>query len=78
MRQETIFNNQWYEDTYMNTDTNHSKERFPYQLMGISSKWGSGMDTIIYMEEDGKGILISTPQRQLYFRCDESFVEGVE
>ena len=78
MRQETIFSDQWYEDTYMNTESNKRNERFPYQLIGTSSKWGSGLETIIYIEDDGKGILLSTPQEQLYFRSEDSLIEGVE
>ena len=34
MRQETIYSDQWYEDTYMNTESNKRNERFPYQLIG--------------------------------------------
>jgi hypothetical protein len=78
MSQETIFSDQWYEDTYMNTETNKRNEQFPYQLIGTSSKWGSGLDTIVYIEDDGKGILLSIPQKQLYFRSEDSVVEGVE
>lgn len=78
MSQETVFSEQWYEDTYMNAESNKSNERFPYQLIGISSKWGSGLYTIIYIEDDGKGILLSTPQEQLYFRSENSIIEGVE
>ncbi|WP_394234221.1 hypothetical protein [Niallia oryzisoli] len=77
LRQEEIYSDQWYEDMNM-TESNKRNERFPYQLIGTSSKWGSGLDTIIYIEDDGKGILLSTPQKQLYFRSEESFVEGVE
>ena len=77
MSQEEVFSDQWYEDTYM-TESNKRNERFPYQLIGTSSKWGSGLETIIYIEDDGKGILLSTPQEQLYFRSEDSFIEGVE
>ncbi|WP_428909971.1 hypothetical protein [Niallia sp. Krafla_26] len=78
LKQETFFLDQWYEDTYMDTEPNDRNERFPYQLIGTSPKWGSGIDAIIYMEDDGKGLLISTPQKQLYFRSEKSFLEGVE
>ena len=78
MTQETIYSDQWYEDTYMNTEPNKRSERFPYQLIGTSSKWGSGLHTIIYIEDDGKGILLSTPKEQLYFRSEDSLIAGVE
>lgn len=78
MGKETIYSDQWYEDTYMNTELNKKSERFPYQLIGTSSKWGSGFHTIIFIENDGKGILITTPKKQLYFRSEDSLIEGVE
>ncbi|HHW36271.1 MAG TPA: hypothetical protein GXX18_03115 [Bacillales bacterium] len=78
MKQETIYSDQWYEDTYMNAESNKRSERFPYQLIGTSSKWGSGLHTIIFIEDDGKGILLSTPKKQLYFRSEDSLIEGME
>ncbi len=64
---------QWYEEMY------HRKyERFPYQLIGVSPKWGSGIDTVIYVEDDGKGLLISTSDQQFYFRSNETFLQGVD
>ncbi|WP_040205318.1 hypothetical protein [Neobacillus jeddahensis] len=78
MSQEKIYSNQWYDDTYKNHELIDRKERFPYQLIGASPKWGSGLNTIIYIEDDGKGILISTPKKQLYFRSEESILERGE
>jgi hypothetical protein len=78
MRQETINSQKWYNDTYENMDTNKKSERFPYQLIGSSSKWGSGIHTMIFIENDGRGILITTSKNQLYFRSNDSLLEGVE
>ncbi|WP_238933413.1 hypothetical protein [Brevibacillus choshinensis] len=78
LRQEPIYSNRWYEETIMNTESNKRNERFPYQLIGTSSKWGSGLHTLIYVEEDGKGILLSAPKMQLYFRSKDSLLEGGE
>ncbi len=78
LKQEMIISDEWYEDTYINSESNQRNERFPYLLAGASSKWGSGLHTIVYIENDGKGILISTPQEQLYFRSEDSLIEGVE
>lgn len=78
MRQEMIHRDQGYEDMYLNNETNKRNERFPYQLIGTSSKWGSGLQTMIYIEEDGKGIIISTSTNQLYYRFEDSLFEGVE
>jgi hypothetical protein len=77
MKPETIYSNQWYEETYLNPESTNTKERFPYQLIGTSPKWGSGFHTIIYLEEDGRGILLSTSKKQLYFRSEDSLnMEG--
>lgn len=78
MRKETIYSDEWYRDTYMNAEPNQRNERFPYQLIGTSSKWGSGLQSIIFIEDDGKGMLLSTPQQQIYFRSDRSLIEGVD
>lgn len=76
MRQEAIYSDQWYRESYMNTEPNKSNERFPYQLIGTSSKWGSGIHTLVYIEDDGKGILVSTPKKELYFRSTDSLLQG--
>jgi hypothetical protein len=78
MKQETIYSNQWYEETFMNAESNNKMERFPFQLIGTSPKWGSGFQTIIYLEEDGKGILLSTQNKQLYFRSENSLIKEGE
>lgn len=51
-------------------------ERFPYILLGASPKWGSGYESTIYIESDGKGMLISTEKEQYYFRSSESILKG--
>ena len=78
LRQETIYSDQWYTETYMNAESTIRNERFPYQLIDTKAKWGSGLNTIIYIEDDGKGILISTPKNQLYFRSEDSVIKVVE
>jgi hypothetical protein len=78
MKKEQIYSNQWYEELYMSADSTNRHERFPYQLIGTFSKWGSGFHSVIYIEEDGKGILLSTQKKQLYFRSEESMIEGSE
>jgi hypothetical protein len=79
MKQETIYSDQWYEDTYLNRgEINEKDERFPYQLVGTSAAWGSGLHFVIFIEDDGKGVLITTAENQLYFRFGNSIIEGVE
>jgi hypothetical protein len=74
LRQETFNSEQWYSEPYL--DKKSKNEQFPYQLTGTASKWGSGLETIVYIENDGKGILVSTPKKQLYFRFQDSIIEG--
>ncbi|MFF2448820.1 hypothetical protein ACFVSW_17150 [Neobacillus sp. NPDC058068] len=76
MRQETSYSEEWYEETYKGADSKKINERFPYQLSGTLSKWGSGVKVIIYVEADGKGILVTAPNKQLYFRCKDSLLKG--
>lgn len=76
MRQEAIYSDQWYKETYMDSLSSKRNERFPYLLIGTSSKWGSGIHTLVYIEDDGKGILLSTPKEDLYFRSNDSLLQG--
>jgi hypothetical protein len=78
MKQEKIYSEQWYYKMYEEPETINREERFPYQLIGTSSKWGSGYHSIIYIEDDGKGLLIQTSKNQLYFRLIESILEEGE
>ncbi|MEH7225156.1 hypothetical protein V7112_15210 [Bacillus sp. JJ1566] len=78
MKITEFFSDIWYEETYMLGEPNTRKERFPYQVVGIQGKWGSNLHTTIFIEEDGKGLLIATSKKQYYFRSDDSFLEGVK
>ncbi|MFD1739472.1 hypothetical protein ACFSCX_23605 [Bacillus salitolerans] len=71
---DRIMNQQWYEETYMNAESNNRRERFPYLLANSKPKWGSGIHCTIYIEDDGKGILIGTAKQQLYFRSERSIL----
>lgn len=65
----------WYEEV---GGRSSNPERFPYQLVGTTGKWGSGLNPDIYMEQDGKGILISTRKTQYYYRFPETVLEEEE
>ncbi|MDX8365436.1 hypothetical protein [Cytobacillus sp. IB215665] len=69
---------EWYESRYLRVDENDRKERFPYLLLDTKPQWGSGLLTMIYIEENGKGLLISTPEKQLYFHSTKSIFERGE
>ncbi|MEK4484221.1 hypothetical protein MHH81_01285 [Psychrobacillus sp. FSL H8-0484] len=74
MSQEMIYSDEWYNETYMYAEPNRRNERFPYMLVNTSPKWGSGLQTSIYVEGDGKGLLISTPKKNIYFRSEDSLL----
>ncbi|WP_407268281.1 hypothetical protein [Radiobacillus sp. PE A8.2] len=76
MEQEEIYSDQWYGEMTRNIDTAAIDERFPYQLTGSSAKFGSGVVRVIYVEKDGRGLLITTPKGQYYFRSDDSLFRG--
>ncbi|MGE7604075.1 hypothetical protein ACQKL5_16515 [Peribacillus sp. NPDC097675] len=64
----------WY---YEINEKNGYKERFPYLLTGTVPEKGSGLKTVIYVERDGKGFLITPNKgRQVYFRSEESVLSG--
>lgn len=66
---------EWYNNMF-STESNKREERFPYQLKGISSKRGSGIPVLIYVERDGKGLLVDSMDKQRYFRSNESILKG--
>ncbi|MGG3560566.1 hypothetical protein ABES03_02860 [Neobacillus rhizosphaerae] len=68
---------EWYNEieSVGGEDTKRN-EKFPYQITGFTPKWGSNLHAVIYIEADGKGLLISTPKKQLYFRSKESLFMG--
>ncbi|OIK10472.1 hypothetical protein BIV60_20995 [Bacillus sp. MUM 116] len=73
MKQGNIYSEQWY---YSMVDSKKKDERFPYQLIGSSPKFGIDLKTIVYVEKDGKGLLIVTPYEQFYFRSQNSLLRG--
>ncbi|MFJ8065406.1 hypothetical protein ACIQYS_12315 [Psychrobacillus sp. NPDC096426] len=75
LKTKTFFSNEWYNETYMEAGADKRKERFPYLLINTLPKWGSGLGAAIYIEKDGKGLLIATPKKQYYFQSDESLIE---
>ncbi|WP_019412943.1 hypothetical protein [Paenisporosarcina sp. TG20] len=58
LKEEPVRSHEWYNETDMYDPDKEVIERFPYQLVGFKPKWGSGLNTIVYIEKDGKGLLI--------------------
>ncbi|MBB4824988.1 hypothetical protein HNO89_002214 [Sporosarcina luteola] len=75
---EGVFNDKWYEDLNLNSEPQESKERFPYMLVGSVPKWGSGVRPVVFVEQDGKGILVTMQKEQYYFRMAQSVMDKGE
>ena len=72
---EQPVNTDWYYESV--GDDRVEVERFPYILANIAPKWGSQAKATIYVEKDGKGLLIASPTKHLYYRLDESILQEV-
>lgn len=79
MREAKINGHQWYLDIHdMKVNEQEVIEKFPYMLVGVKGKWGSGYDSLIYVENDGKGLLITNDNKQYYYRFEQSVVTEVK
>ena len=76
-QEERVLNDQWHMNMFL-MEPDEREERIPYLLVGTSTKWGSGLETMIFLEDDGKGILVLTSEKQLYLRSTDSLIEEVE
>lgn len=75
LNEEPVRSYDWYYEIDQYNQDKEVIERFPYQLVGFKPKWGSGLNTIVYIEKDGKGLLLSTATKQLYFRSEHSLIK---
>ena len=75
-KEEPMNTSNWYEDTLF-SEEEPSKERFPYVLYGAESKKYSAVDSTVFVEYDGQGVLVMAGDEQFYFRTSEPFVEEV-
>ncbi|WP_196121305.1 hypothetical protein [Anaerobacillus alkaliphilus] len=75
-REEPVVSVEWYQQHIFDDEPHEREEQFPYQLAGTQPKWGSGLPTMIYVEKDGKGILVDSSEKQRYFRSDQSILKG--
>ena len=74
-KKQTLMNMDWYYESV--GDDRVEVERFPYILANVTPKWGSNATATIYVEKDGKGLLIAAPTKHLYYRLDESILQEV-
>jgi hypothetical protein len=70
--EEPLRSEDWYGES--TTEATVVSERFPYQLIGAEAKFGSDLHAAIYVENDGKGLLLQTPQSHYYFRSQQSLL----
>ncbi|SES63520.1 hypothetical protein SAMN05216389_101176 [Oceanobacillus limi] len=75
MERDTIYSEIWYQQADSDMESREVDERFPYLLTGVQPKWGSGAEALIYVEEDGKGLLLTTLENQYYFRSEDALIE---
>ncbi|WP_096154981.1 hypothetical protein [Bacillus sp. FJAT-45066] len=68
MKKTEMYSERWYRSTYINDE---KMERFPYLLTGTLAKSGSGLTPLIFLDADGKGLLISYGTEQVYFQSKE-------
>lgn len=67
---------EWYNELAFQEPTDR-QEKFPYLLLGTTARWGSGYKPTVFLERDGKGLLITTEKKQLYFRTPQSLLSEV-
>ncbi|KIL50881.1 hypothetical protein [Jeotgalibacillus campisalis] len=76
--QQAVQSEEWYYDTVMDHEMEDRNERFPYQLAEVSAKWGSGFSPLVFIEEDGQGIVVMKEAEQKYFRLEHSILQRGE
>lgn len=74
-KKQPFGNMDWYYESI--GDERVEVERFPYILANVEPKWGSQAYATIYVEKDGKGLLIAAPTKHLYYRLDASILQEV-
>lgn len=77
MEEKEFFSTVSYEEMYMN-DPFERNERFPYILVNSKSKWGSGIHSVIYIEYDYKGLVVTSENGSIYFRSNKSLLREGE
>ncbi|RIX48715.1 hypothetical protein D3P08_23755 [Paenibacillus nanensis] len=66
----------WYYQSKFEHEPYYQHERFPYALVGAKPSWGSGLRAVVYIEMDGKGLLIAAADRSYYFRSEKPLING--
>lgn len=75
LQSATITGLEWHRESVLESGSYYQKERFPYVLLGALPRWGSGLDSVVYIQDDGRGLLITTPNQNYYYLSKESFID---
>ncbi|WP_107839329.1 hypothetical protein [Metasolibacillus meyeri] len=67
----------WYNESVFGEGP-RVKEKFPYLLLGTQAKVGSGMQPTIFVEQNGKGLLVTNKGKQFYFSLEDSIIREVQ
>ncbi|MCR2806572.1 hypothetical protein [Paenibacillus soyae] len=65
----------WYYESRHQNGELYQEERFPYALFGAKPRWGSGLIAAVYLESDGKGLLLASEGRYYYYRSEKPMME---
>lgn len=77
-KKANFFADDWYYETYGNEEPQNRNERFPYLLSNVTPKWGSDLEPTIFVEKDGKGLLVVESNNTVYFKTSKSILREVE
>lgn len=66
---------EWFSSSDPTFNHGEANEKFAYILVGTKAKWGSNLEPLIFVEDNGRGLLIQTEQQQYYFTLDQSIWE---
>ncbi|OAB46122.1 hypothetical protein [Paenibacillus glacialis] len=66
---------EWNRNSALESEYYYQKERFPYALLGTLPRWGSNLNSSIYIQDDGRGLLITTSNQSYYYRSKEPLID---
>ena len=72
--QTEVHAHEWYNGQAYNQMA-YKEEKFPYMLQNVTATAGLNIDVFYYIEQDGKGLLVQTPDQHYYFRTEDTFIE---
>lgn len=67
---DTILGLDWHYESKVEGQSMYQKERFPYALTGVKARWGSGLVSSLYIQSDGKGLLVTNNAGHYYYRSE--------